>query len=88
MTTVRAVTPETPGVLTYDLSFDDPAAGYTFKPGQFNMLYLPGIGESAISVSSDPNEPQELRHTVRAVGNVTRAMTRFARAVRDGVACG
>ena len=25
------------------------AAGYRFRPGQFNMLYLPGVGESAIS---------------------------------------
>ncbi|MFO0823535.1 MAG: hypothetical protein U0792_10535 [Gemmataceae bacterium] len=78
MTTVRAVTPETPGVQTYDLGFDDPAANYNFLPGQFNMLYLPGgIGESAISVSSDAAEPAKLRHTVRAVGNVTRAMAKL-----------
>jgi hypothetical protein len=32
--TVRAVTPETPGIATYDLSLDDPAVGYSFKPGQ------------------------------------------------------
>jgi len=77
MTTVQAVLPETPGVTTYDLTFDDPNAGYAFRPGQFNMLYLPGIGEAAISVSSDPGEAAKLRHTVRALGNVTRAMTRL-----------
>jgi NAD(P)H-flavin reductase len=40
------------------------------------MLYLPGIGEAAISISSDPNKPQVLLHTVRAVGNVTHALAR------------
>jgi NAD(P)H-flavin reductase len=85
MTTVRAITPETPGVQTYDLSFDDPAVGYAFRPGQFNMVYLPGIGESAISVSSDPAEPAKLRHTIRAVGNVTRAMTRLRPGDKLGV---
>ncbi|MBA4189873.1 MAG: Ni/Fe hydrogenase subunit gamma [Planctomycetaceae bacterium] len=85
MTTIRAVKAETPGVTTYDLSFDDPAAGYSFLPGQFNMLYLPGIGESAISMSSDAAEPGKLRHTVRAVGNVTRAMERLLTGDKIGV---
>lgn len=85
MTTVRAVTPETPGVQTYDLSFDDPTATYSFRPGQFNMLYLPGIGESAISVSSDPGDQGQLRHTVRALGNVTRAMARLQPGDKLGV---
>jgi NAD(P)H-flavin reductase len=74
MATVCAVAPETPGVATCDLAFDD--AGYTFRPGQFNMLYVPGVGEVAISVSSDPAEPTRLRHTIRVVGTVTRAIAR------------
>jgi NAD(P)H-flavin reductase len=85
LTTVQAVTPETPGVQTYDLSFDDPAITRSFRPGQFNMLYLPGIGESAISISSDPEVPTKLRHTVRAVGNVTRAMARLQPGDKLGV---
>ena len=52
------------------------AASYRFQPGQFNMLYLPGIGESAISISSDPAEPETLLHTIRAAGNVTQALAR------------
>lgn len=85
MATVRAVTSETPGVQTYDITFDDAAVAYSFLPGQFNMLYMPGIGESAISVSSDPGDSTKLRHTVRAVGNVTRAMTRLRPGDRLGV---
>ncbi len=72
---VRAITPEVPDVTTYDLEL--PGADYAFRPGQFNMLYLAGVGEVAISISSDPATPQQLRHTIRAVGNVTRALTRL-----------
>lgn len=85
MATVRAVTPETPGVATYDIAFDEAAAGYSFLPGQFNMLYLPGVGEVAISVSSDPAEPEKLRHTIRTAGNVTKAIARLRTGDRIGV---
>ena len=84
MATVRTVTPETPGVATYDLALAD-ASEYAFRPGQFNMLYLPGVGEVAISVSSDPGEPENLRHTIRAVGNVTRAVARLKVGDKIGV---
>ncbi|MBE9524464.1 MAG: FAD/NAD(P)-binding protein [Chloroflexi bacterium] len=70
---------ETPGVATYSLEFQDPAflEAYTFLPGQFNMLYLPGIGEVAISISSDPATPEVLLHTIRVAGNVTQAIERL-----------
>lgn len=45
---------------------------YRFAPGQFNMLYVPGVGEAAFSVSSDPSTPMRLDHTIRRVGSVTR----------------
>ena len=47
---------------------------YRWSPGQFNMLYAPGVGEAAISISSDPENPSELEHTIRVVGSVTRAI--------------
>lgn len=76
---IVSIRPEVPGIATYELKFDDPAidSGYRFAPGQFNMMYLPGIGESAISISSDPDCPGRLLHTVRVVGNVTRALARL-----------
>jgi NAD(P)H-flavin reductase len=40
------------------------------------MLYLPGFGESAISLSSDAGRPETLEHTVRVAGNVTGALSR------------
>lgn len=78
---------ETPGVATYALAFDDAklAADYRFQAGQFNMLYLPGVGEVAISISGDPQKTAPVPHTIRAAGNVTRALTRFEAGTRIGV---
>jgi NAD(P)H-flavin reductase len=45
-----------------------------FTPGQFNMLYIFGLGEIPISISGDPAVPDRLVHTTRAVGTVTRRM--------------
>jgi NAD(P)H-flavin reductase len=75
---IAEIRPEVPGVATYDLVFDNPdvAASYQFEPGQFNMLYLPGFGESAISISSDPARRGILSHTIRVAGNVTQAIAR------------
>lgn len=77
---VQSIKLEAPGVQTYHLTFDDPgvAARYHFHPGQFNMLYLPGVGEAAISLSSDPGSPGVLAHTIRAAGNVTQSLARHS----------
>jgi NAD(P)H-flavin reductase len=77
--TIASKMDETPGVATYMLEFQNQAFRdeYSFKPGQFNMLYLPGIGEVAISISSDPETPLELLHTIRVAGNVTQAIDRL-----------
>jgi len=42
------------------------------KPGQFNMLYVHGVGEVPISVSDLDVESRVVAHTVRFVGSVTR----------------
>lgn len=70
---------DTADTRTYELEFVDERlqAAYTFRPGQFNMLYLPGAGEAAISISSRAAPETPLLHTVRAVGNVTHALTRL-----------
>lgn len=45
-----------------------------FLPGQFNMLYLPALGEVPISLSGDPADPRSLVQTIRKVGAVTKAL--------------
>jgi len=68
---------ESPNMYSLRLRMTDPVvqASYTFQPGQFNMLYLYGIGEIPISIVSDPRDENSIDHTIRAVGRVTNAMS-------------
>jgi len=83
MLRVTRVKRETSDVLTLEL--DASARPRHFSPGQFNMLYAVGVGESAISVSGDPARPARLFHTIRAVGAATRALTTLRRGDEVGV---
>lgn len=64
-----------PEIHSYRLRLLDPAARprFDFVPGQFNMVYVPGVGEVAISLSSDPDD-EDLEHTIRIVGRTTRVI--------------
>lgn len=76
VTTKRLVV-EAPSVFTIELAFSDPsvASQYHFEPGQFNMLYVPGVGEAAISIAGQ-TAAKLLQHTIRAVGSVTQTIQR------------
>ena len=60
---------------TIRLSDEDDANHYRFKPGQFNMLYLPGVGEAAMSVSGNPVQTGQVVHSVRQIGRVTGTLS-------------
>lgn len=70
---------DSPHIFSFWLRLTDPDAAqhYSFQPGQFNMLYLHGVGEVAISVVSDPESPDLIRHTIRVVGRVTEALSKL-----------
>jgi NAD(P)H-flavin reductase len=69
---VSTVRQQTHDIVTVDVRPEqDPIA---FQPGQFDMVYVYGVGEAAISISSDPATPGLLSHTIRAVGWVTKAL--------------
>ena len=71
---IEKVIDETPGVATYELALDKPDLVYSCMPGQFNMIYLPGIGEAAISVSGRTSYAAVIAHTIRQAGSVTHAL--------------
>ncbi|MCX7122015.1 MAG: FAD/NAD(P)-binding protein [Gammaproteobacteria bacterium] len=70
-------TQESADIFTLKLQFSDSHANerYHFLPGQFNMLYLFGVGEVAISIVSDPEHDSFHTHTIRNVGHVTRGLS-------------
>jgi NAD(P)H-flavin reductase len=59
---------------TFTIDLEPPDGNFKFAPGQFNMLYMFGVGEVPISISGDPAQEQILIHTIRAVGSVTKRM--------------
>lgn len=64
---------ETPD--TWTLALEDLEGESTeFRPGQFMMLYVFGVGEVPISISGNPYMRHVLVHTIRAVGAVTDAL--------------
>ena len=75
---------ETADTHTFTLAPED-GAPVTFAAGQFNMLYLFGRGEAAISVSGNPTDRSKLVHTVRSVGSVTRGFDALAPGEAVGV---
>lgn len=65
---------------TWTIALENPGGnggGFCFAAGQFNMLYVFGIGEVPISISGDPGQPEPVIHTIRAVGEVTEALCRL-----------
>ena len=74
-------------IFTLRLRFTDPELhkAYAFQPGQFNMVYLYGVGEVAISIVSDPEDEHLYDHTIRAVGRVTRGLAKLKTGDRVGI---
>jgi NAD(P)H-flavin reductase len=73
---IEAMQRELPDTVTLELK---PLAGQrpSFQPGQFNMLYVFGVGEVAISMSGDRTHDGGFVHTVRDVGAVSGAIARL-----------
>ena len=66
---------ETPDTITLVLAPKGRSKPLLFSPGQFNMLYVFGVGEAAISLSGDVEWADRYVHTIRIAGKVTRALT-------------
>ena len=78
---------ESPSLFTLRLRFTDPDvhSAFSFEPGQFNMLYLHGVGEVPISIVSDPQDEHMLDHTIRTVGRVTKGIAKLNEGQTVGV---
>ncbi|SPD76020.1 Oxidoreductase FAD/NAD(P)-binding domain protein [uncultured Desulfobacterium sp.] len=70
---------------TFTLELSPPEEGFSFSPGQFNMLYMYGIGEVPISISGDPADTGRIIHTIRAYGAVTSRMMTLKKQEMIGV---
>ncbi|RDH81995.1 MAG: Ni/Fe hydrogenase subunit gamma [endosymbiont of Escarpia spicata] len=78
---------ESPGIFSLRLQYVDTHVQdiFEFKPGQFNMLSLFGVGEVPISIVSDPDDSHFFDHTIRVAGRVTEALSRLQPGDRVGI---
>ena len=76
---IQRIRQETGDTFTMELEPLDGSERHPFSAGQFNMLYVFGVGEVPISISGDPEKNGPLIHTTRAVGIVTNAMRKLKR---------
>ncbi len=71
---------------TFTLTLDvSDLQDFSFRPGQFNMLYVFGMGEAAISISSNPSQHGTVEHTIHRVGTITTALSQKKRGDVIGV---
>ena len=75
---VVSVTEQTSDTVSLELVAATGDGSIDFRPGQFTMVYVYGVGEVPISISGDPAKPRLLHHTVRRVGAVTNAICDLA----------
>lgn len=82
---IQRVKQETEDTFTLELVPSAANGKAGFAPGQFNMLYVFGVGEVPISISSDPAKAPAIHHTTRVVGVVTKAMRLLKRGDAIGI---
>jgi NAD(P)H-flavin reductase len=58
---------------------------FDFRPGQFLMLELPGIGEAPFSISSSPSRKGDVELCIRRVGSLTNFLSRIERGTHVGI---
>lgn len=81
---IESIVDETPDIKTFRLRLMN--GGFSFTPGQFVLVSVLGVGESAISISSHPDDAEEfIEISVRKVGNVTGSLFRLKPGDKVGI---
>jgi len=80
-------TQEAPTIFTLRLQYEETSMqeAFEFKPGQFNMVTLFGVGEIPISIVNDPLDSHFFDHTIRVVGRVSEGMSKLQPGDRVGI---
>lgn len=78
---------ETPDMFTWRLKLIDERlhSSFVFAPGQFNMLYLYGVGEIPVSIVCESNDSSVISHTIRVVGRVSEGMAKLTTGQSIGI---
>lgn len=87
MAEITNIYPLTSHEKLYQIQIIDPKErdNFTFAPGQFVMLELPGIGEAPFSISASPICHGTLELCIRAAGNMSNFLDRCSRGTTVGI---
>jgi len=69
------IIPETSDIKTFRFDLED--ENYSHLPGQFAELFVPGVGEAPISITSSPTQKGILEFSIKRIGLVTSAIHRL-----------
>ncbi len=84
---ITSIYPLTDKETLYRIQIVDPEERrrFSFVPGQFIMLEMPGIDEAPFSISSSPSIRGEVELCIRSVGNLTDFLPRVRRGTHVGI---
>jgi len=72
---IQKIIPETSDIRTFRLDLD--GNDFSHLPGQFAELFVPGLGEAPISITSSPTQKGMLEFSIKRMGLVTAAIHRL-----------
>ena len=70
---------------TFEYVEEEKRRSFSFVPGQFMLLSLFGYGEAPFGICSSPSQTETFQLCVRAVGRVTKALSRLQPGALAGV---
>ena len=73
---IDEIVSETEDTFSLRLSAVD-GSNFSYRPGQFNMVGVPGFGEAPFSFSSLDTGQNDFVHTIRKAGNVVGALAKL-----------
>ncbi len=71
---IEEVIPETGDIKTYRLNASQ--GSFSYQPGQFAEVFVPGTGEAPFSITSSPTQEGVLEFSIKRTGCVTDAIHR------------
>jgi len=80
---IQDIIPETSDIKTFRLNLE--GTPFVYYPGQFAELFVPGVGEAPISITSSPTQKGILEFSIKKTGLVTAAIHRLNQGDRLGV---
>lgn len=87
MATIQEVIQETPNIMTFRVTLNDPKIkkSFTFEPGQVGQLSAFGIGEATFVINSSPTRMDYLQFSVMRTGEVTEKLHTLSAGDQIGV---